>query len=215
MEDDELDEEARHGWLVEGRMQANFARLVVVDTEPNGLATPAAGAASPANGGPHATLEMPLVEPLEYLAQVIGAASRREDFVSGISVLSDARLLTADEVVQQAPRPTVSAAGIVGHGPHHGSRGVEKHVVEPQAQSRWSTAKADHGAPVVGDRKSDRHSQFARERLRQRSRLFHQHLAGGQTARGGWLGLEQQQQAGGSVGSHCLEILARRLLDSS
>ncbi len=196
MEDDEFNEEARHRRLVERRMKSNLTGLVVVDAEADGLAAPAARAASPPYGRPHSPLEVHLVELVENLTQVISPTPRREDFVPSIPVLPDARLLSTDEVVQEAAGAPLAAAGVVGNRPQHRGRGVEKHVVQAQTEGSRSPPEADHRAPVVGHRQPDGQAELPGEQLRQRGRLFHEHLACRQTVRGSRFELEEQKLAG-------------------
>ena len=111
-------------------------------------------------------------------------------------MLADARLLSADEIVEETPGAPASAAGIVGNRPHHRSRGVEKHVVQAQTEAGRGPAKADHRAPVVRYRKPNWHAQLTGEQLRQRGRFFHEHFALREAVRGGRFELEQQELAG-------------------
>ena len=196
MEDDEFDEEARHRGLVERWMKTDFSGLVVVDAEADGLAASTTRAPAPPYGSPHASLEMQLVERFENLLQVISTTPGREDLVARVAVLANARLLPANEVIEQTPGAPMPTSGVVGHRPHHRCRGIEKHVVQAQPKRRWRPAKAHHRAPVVRYRKPNWHAQLTGEQLRQRGRFFHEHFALREAVRGGRFELEQQELAG-------------------
>lgn len=127
----EIDEEPRYRRLVKCRVKTDFPGLMVIDTEPYGLAPATARTSTPTNSGSNSTLEVQLVQLLENLAQVVGLAARREDFVSCIPMLTDAWLLPPDEVIEEPTGAAVPTAGIVGNRPHHRSRRIEKHVMQP------------------------------------------------------------------------------------
>src|SRR5262249_31484997 len=115
VEDDELHEESRNLGMVQRRMDADLPGLVVVDAEADRLPSTAAGRASPADGGPHSILEEAIVQGVADLLQMEELALGGEALIGCVAFLTDARLLSLDELVQDPAGPGPPTAGVVGH----------------------------------------------------------------------------------------------------
>src|SRR6218665_88107 len=179
VEDDELHEEGGHLGAVQGRVDADLPRLVIVAPQADGLAPTARGHAAPADARLDGVLEAGAIEAIEEGLEIEEAAPGVEIGLGRMALLADARLLPPDVIVQHPTGDPVAAAGVVRHRANHALGRVEEHVVQPQLQRIGAAAEGHHGGAVVRDRQPHRHPQVRRQVVGECLRARPQLIAGG------------------------------------
>jgi hypothetical protein len=166
VEDDELHEEGGDLWPIEGGMDADLSRLMIVQPESNRFSALLEGHSSPTDLRPDSVLEEALIEALKDFLEVEAPPERIELRV-GVTLLTDEGLAPSDEIVEHRPCLPLSAAGVVGDRAHHWLGGIKEHVVQAQPQVSLCTPEAHHRRSIVGDRKADRDVQVSGKAARE------------------------------------------------
>ena len=169
VEDDQLDEVARHPLVVEGGVDADELLLVKINAHLDGAATAARRAASPADARRDLALELLGVQLAIDLGEIVDAAAGGDELLRPLRQRLDQRTVRADVRVDDAGMGAPGAAGKAGHGAQHLVWRDAEHMVQTEAEQAFDAPVRDHGPGVVGHLDADRLAQELREPQRRRA----------------------------------------------